>query len=421
MPLSIEREIYIPPSCMLPCSDSHPLSHQDLSFRGIETQYATHCIHPYVAAINPPLVDALIEYFVPPNGTILDPYCGGGGVLVEGLIKGIPITGNDINPLAVSISKAKTTYLPRLKTESFLHEVLAMYESIDISASELDDIPQTIRYWFKDYMLESVLRIKKSIDRTSVELDIGKKAVTNLFKVAFSATIREIMLTYRGEVRLRKLQGMDLEKFNPDVLSVFKKRANIAIDRVNKLPSATNIEIDISLADSRSMPYKNGQFSTIICSPPYGDDKNGVGYFQFSSKMLYFLGYENLKMYKERFLGGVKEKKNVPPSASLQKSLKNVFQRNQIHYKEAVAFYSDYYMALMEMKRVTTDRIIIVIGNRVLSRTSFDNANITIEMFEHLGVDLEYHFQRILPKKRIANLGGDGGGGNIEHILVFKC
>ena len=42
---------------------------------------------------------------------------------------------------------------------------------------------------------------------------------------------------------------------------------------------------------------------------------------------------------------------------------------------------------------------------------------------KHLNVVLiasDYYFQRELPKKRIANLGGDGGGGNLEHILVFK-
>lgn len=178
---------------------------------------------------------------------------------------------------------------------------------------------------------------------------------------------------------------------------------------------------DIILADTKMLPYKNNQFSTIICSPPYGDDKNGVGYFQFSSKMLYFLGYKDLKIYKKKFLGGNKENKFIPPSSSLSRSLKNVYQRNQVHFSEAVAFYSDYYVALQEMKRVTTDRIIIIVGNRILSRTYFDNARITVEMLEYMGVELEYYFQRELPRKRIANLGGDGGGGSIEHILVFKC
>ena len=89
-------------------------------------------------------------------------------------------------------------------------------------------------------------------------------------------------------------------------------------------------------------------------------------------------------------------------------------------YKEAVAFYADYYKVLSEMKRVVSDWIIIVIGNRVLSRTLFDNASITTELFQSLGVSLYDYYKRENNKKRIPNLGGDGGGTNVEYILIFK-
>ena len=420
MPLSAERKIYIPPDNDILSVTPHPLLEQDLSFRGVDTQYSTHSIHPYVAAINQPLVSELIKYFVPTDGSILDPYCGGGGVLVEGIINNRPVSGNDINPLAVSISKAKTTYLSQAITEKYFQVLLDLYSGMQVSQEEINELPQTIKYWFKEYMLEPLLKIKKSISclEDQIKDDIQASAIINLYQVIFSATIRDVMLTYRGEVRLRKLQGQDLQKFSPHILEALKKRSVLTFERVNSLP--VGAKADVILADTKMMPYKDNEFSTIICSPPYGDDKNGVGYFQFSSKMLYFLGYEDLKKYKKKFLGGDKEHKIIPPSASLSKSLKNVYERNQVHFREAVAFYNDYYLALQEMKRVTTDRIIIVVGNRVLSRTFFDNAKITVEMLEYLGVKLDYYFQRELPKKRIANLGGDGGGGNLEHILVFK-
>src|SRR2546425_10712573 len=53
----------------------------DLNFNGVETQHATHSIHPYVAAINPPLAASLISHYVPEGEVMLDPFCGGGGVL----------------------------------------------------------------------------------------------------------------------------------------------------------------------------------------------------------------------------------------------------------------------------------------------------------------------------------------------------
>lgn len=86
MPISEVREIFTPNNLnqLKPIYTEHPLSSVDLSFMGESTQHSTHSIHTYVAAINPPLVNALISNFVPADGNILDPYCGGGGVLVEG-------------------------------------------------------------------------------------------------------------------------------------------------------------------------------------------------------------------------------------------------------------------------------------------------------------------------------------------------
>lgn len=101
-------------------------------------------------------------------------------------------------------------------------------------------------------------------------------------------------------------------------------------------------------------------------------------------------------------------------------SLENVEQRSETHHKEAVSFYYDYNLGLREMKRVARKNIIIVIGNRVLSRTQFDNAQITVDFFDNLGVKLKHHYTRELRKKRIANLGDDGGGIAQEHILVFE-
>ena len=64
------------------------------------------------------------------------------------------------------------------------------------------------------------------------------------------------------------------------------------------------------------------------------------------------------------------------------------------------------------MVRVVKERIILVVGNRVLSRTTFDNANITVELLNTLGIKLQHYYQRSLKKKRIFDFGADGGGMN---------
>lgn len=419
MALSTDRNIYsveyITPSGKNKSSESKKLKGIDLSFNGELTQHSTHVLHPYVAAINPPLVKNLISTYVPSNENILDPYCGGGGVLVESILSGRNCSGGEINPLGILISKAKTTYIPKDTILEIGNSILELAKN-RINDSEDSNVTKNIKFWFKEKTLFEINALRSAMQTLVQEEDI----YSPLFKVIFSASIRDVMLTYRGEVRLRRLTGNDLEKFNPDTFNSFNKRFNVASERVSELPQ--NVYCDIEKRDIRNLPFENEQFYSIITSPPYADDKNGVGYFQFSKNMLHFLGYnlESIKEHKDLFHGSIKTNKHPLNSESLNKSLVNVKKNSEDKYIEAVAFYHDYEQGLKEMARVTSKWIIIVIGNRVLSRTEFDNVAITIESFDNMGISLQDHLTRELKKKRIPNLGGDGGGINLEHILVFK-
>ena len=121
----------------------------NLNFNGVETQHATHSIHPYVAAINPPLAASLISHYVPKGEVVLDPFCGGGGVLVETILQGRRAIGCDINPLAVLMSQAKTTHLASSRT---LHTYMAITEEAEKLArrASIDDVPEVVRFWYRD-------------------------------------------------------------------------------------------------------------------------------------------------------------------------------------------------------------------------------------------------------------------------------
>jgi len=74
-----------------------------------------HGFHAYPARMHPGTAARLIESFVPPGGSVLDPFCGSGTVLVEALRQGRPSIGTDLNPLAVALSTLKTR--PRSPSE----------------------------------------------------------------------------------------------------------------------------------------------------------------------------------------------------------------------------------------------------------------------------------------------------------------
>ena len=71
----------------------------------------THNFYRYPARFSPGFAAAAIESFSRPGEIVLDPYMGGGTVMVEGLVAGRKVVGNDLNSLATFITKVKTTPL----------------------------------------------------------------------------------------------------------------------------------------------------------------------------------------------------------------------------------------------------------------------------------------------------------------------
>ena len=75
----------------------------------VQTSYLTHGYHRYPAKFIPQLTARLIKENSRIGDLVCDPFMGSGTTLVEAVINGRRAYGTDINPVAVLISKAKTT------------------------------------------------------------------------------------------------------------------------------------------------------------------------------------------------------------------------------------------------------------------------------------------------------------------------
>lgn len=73
----------------------------------------THNFYRYPARFSPRFAAAAIEAFSHPGDLILDPYMGGGTAVVEGIVAGRDVVGNDLNSLAAFVVNVKTTGLDR--------------------------------------------------------------------------------------------------------------------------------------------------------------------------------------------------------------------------------------------------------------------------------------------------------------------
>lgn len=393
---------------------------ESLDFRGLDTQYGTHALHTYVAAMVPQLAEKLVTTFVPKNEVVLDPFCGGGAVLVECIRNHRYAAGSDINPLAVLISKVKATYVERNLLEKACRYVQLTAER---NLNGVMSFPEkyNVEYWFQSHTMAELTALGKIIqqceERSTFECD-----VIDVLKVAFSATVRDVMLTYRNEVRLRRFKETDLKKFKPNAFKSFANRAKLAIERIPTLPK--NSKVEVLLRDVQSLSYHDKYFHSIICSPPYGDEKNGVSYIQFSKFMLFWLGYtrETVAEARKKTLGHAIED-TILPSETLNQAFALIKELggDEIGMK----FYQDYYVGLQQMIRITREFIIIVIGNRILKQTLIANGDATVELMNSLGCKLYRRFKRNLPSKRLPKLRreethGFGGAIDKEEILIFK-
>ena len=271
-----------------------------------------------------------------------------------------------------------------------------------------------IEYWFKEYMLAPLTGLSVAVDA----IPPSDRHLKTLFRVLLSATVRSVSLTYRNEVRLRRLRDHELAAFNPDVFEVFERNLKLAVERVPTLPESS--WADVRLQDVRDLSLGDESVDGIVCSPPYGDERNGVNYTQFAKNMLHWIGFtqQEIRESKQRTLGWGPSPRAVPPSASLDASLRAISE-NSVAVREATAFYADYYRALSEMVRVVRRRVVIVIGNRVLHGHVFDNARITTELMRSLDVPLEALHHRSLPTKRLPRMRDHGAAIDREAILVY--
>lgn len=71
----------------------------------------THNFYRYPARFSPQFASAAIRCFSQPGDLVLDPYMGGGTTVLEALATGRHAVGNDLNSLAVFVTRVKTTGL----------------------------------------------------------------------------------------------------------------------------------------------------------------------------------------------------------------------------------------------------------------------------------------------------------------------
>ena len=412
---------------------------EDWDFAKANTQKYTHGLHPYPARMVPQIANRLIKRYSKPYDLILDPFCGSGTVPAEARIMrsnesakgGLPrnAIGNEINTLALLLSKVKSTIYDVLKLDKNVSSLLVKVEDnvslnrrgkYELRIPTEKDFPN-LNHWFKDYVIEELAIIKDCITMFD-EVDFR-----NFANVCLSLTVRKVSNIYNsGDTFIKRLKNQKLERFHPKVLETFK---NILLDSVKKVKEFSRLcseraEVNITFADARNLPISSNSIDLIVTSPPYGEERNTVSYTRWSKLSSLWLGYESsvIRKLEKISLGGKDYISTEIPSETLKGIMTEVSKQSPTLAKTASSFFQDYYRSLQEMERVLRPGhfCCIVIGNRSLKRRRIPMDIVTRELGERIGLLHETTYHRKIPTKAIPWVCAKGETIARESIVVLK-
>jgi len=375
----------------------------------------THLIHSYPAKLlsNIPYYFLQSEEYCPHDGIVLDPFCGTGTVLLEAALRGRQAWGADANPLAVLISKVKTTYISK---EILLKSLSAVLNRAERSR-EMPRMSSMIEGWFSDSTVTQLFRLQQSIGK------IKNESQKNFFLLCLSNLIRKVSYadpTIAVPVHLnpnrfaegserRKTATFRLETLKAvDVYDKFEGICRLNIERVNSLKGVKKINTaEVVSNDARHLTrhlseeevIPDNAVDLILTSPPYAGAQK---YIRASRLNLYWLGMtdaaeirtiDGKNIGREDYHKKEYDKKYTTGIAEADKVLEELYSRGK---KERACIVGNYLnemqAALDESYRVLKPggHMVIIIGNNTVCGLSFDTQDYLTSYLQSKGMQLKF-------------------------------
>ena len=115
-------------------------------------------MHPHTAR-------ALVAALEVP-GAVLDPFMGGGTVVVEAMLAGRGCYGRDVNPIALEVAWARTRLWSPARREALVARARATVTAAEAMDGQLPDgALQAERRWFDPPALVDIWRLQQTIAR----------------------------------------------------------------------------------------------------------------------------------------------------------------------------------------------------------------------------------------------------------------
>jgi DNA modification methylase len=406
----------------------------------------THGFHKYPAKFIPHIPKWAITKYLNGNKdkNILDPFCGSGTTLVEGVLAGYNTIGIDIDPLSAMISKVKTTRLDEEELKNISEWLVKEINTKKKGIFKPDC--ETIEHWFTKDAISKLSIIRTLINQIPEKFGDNKKVkdIQDLLLICFSSIIRKVsnaddesQKTYVSHTKIKEPK---------EVNSLFLSQLDLFVDRAIKFAVTTSSKtkskiIVSSSADSLEKKLKGMKIDLAVTSPPY---IKAIDYIYNQMVELFWIGdlfqmqtqtKQNEK--KTHYIGNKQiskvEFKNYTPYNTilsiekLDEKLKEVYDTDEKnghkHSYVAFKYFAEMEKHFLEMSKCLTTgtHYVLVVGDSNVSDVFFDTASFLIEIAERNGFRITNKWGYKI-KNRFMRFDRKGRGGIIEidWVLDFE-
>ncbi len=355
----------------------------DWDFKGFQTQYLSHRFHSYPARFIPQIPKTFIRLFTEEGDTVIDPFCGCGTTIVEAYLADRNCIGNDFNPLACLITRAKTRLVPDNDLNILGRKLIEIkrYVNSDHRRYEcLKKLPKrNISNLFNRDMINELCLIKEGLDEIKT-----KEAAYELALVALSATIWSIIETNNGI----------------DIFGSFYNRIRSMVNTIREMRHLVKREPRVTVinGDARKLQIQSKISSLIVTSPPY---VNALDYYRVHMYNMLWLGMD-FDTFRKHEIGGHSH-----------------FIANR--FRLLTEYLADMLRSMIEMNRVLKDGglCVIAIGNSSLEYELIESYKHFLTFAEYLNFkSIDTIFRNIDTTKKYTSQ--DIGKINNEYIIVLE-
>ena len=304
---------------------------------------------------------------------ILDPFAGAGTTLLAAKEMGIPGYGYDLSPLAVLASNTKTAVFSRERLQ-----ILWQNLQNRLSAKSIAPLGRTYSKLVHKALPEGRL---EALD--TVATGIGKincsSQERDFFRLALISIIPRFSHAVANGGWLRWLnQGAGAGQ----VMGYFKEQVEMMLSDVSDAPDQGDAHWDAHVADARTMPASDGEYSAIITSPPYPNRHDYTRIFGIELMFAFqdweanrALRYQTFHSHPEAHPNRPSARKYKPPKALYDNVRGLSDKRMECMLK---GYFLDMYLCLCEVARVCRKgaKAAFVVGN-----TQYEGKAILVDEF----------------------------------------